>query len=606
MPKQLSIVETAFLYAKRGWRVVPLNGKIPLIKEWTINASTDIDVIQSWFHEYPDANIGIATGEKSGIFVLDIDGEQGEASLIDIQTTFGKLPETYEVETSRGRHLYFLQPPGTRTKSQAAGEIGPKLDVRGDGGQVVAPPSIHPDTKKQYKVLKDRAVSEAPVWLLELVSPQRSKKSVHDHLIPEKIKSGNRNAEMTRIAGKLRRNGFGAIEMFRCMMEVNTQRFHPPLKEDEVKTIANSIAKKDPARILIDGKTNDAEFVITVASSGKDEPTTWRWPLFLPRGMLIGWGGDPGLGKSTMAYTIAAIISRGGNLPGDDGQEKYDPATVIILSAEDDINKTIKPRLRVAGADMDRVKIISALTNTALPVSFPQHLTQLAELVRTSDAALVIIDPLDAFLGEDVDSHKNAEVRRAIMPLAQIAESTNCTIIILGHLNKSAQSSVMYRFGGSIAFTAAPRACFAFARSEDEKNPHCLFACVKTNVGKMPKSLKYEIAEELVSGIGGVAKIHWLGTSEETAASMLSTPVNGHGKRDKVGDAKEFLRETLKSGPRLSKEVEKECIAEGVAKRATLMEARGDVACAHKLGGEWYVALKGFDWGSWEREPGED
>jgi len=159
------------------------------------------------------------------------------------------------------------------------------------------------------------------------------------------------------------------------------------------------------------------------------------------------------------------------------------------LSAEDDKEKTIQPRLRVAGANMERVKIISALTATLQPVSFPAHFAQLAEIIRETEAALVVIDPLDAFLGEDIDSHKNTEVRRAVMPLAQMAGQMNCTIITLGHLNKSSQSSVMYRFGGSIAYTAAPRACFAFARSEDGTNGHCIFSCVKTNVGKMPKSL---------------------------------------------------------------------------------------------------------------------
>lgn len=601
-----SIVEAALGYASRGWRVVPLGGKIPLIKEWTANASTDIDTIAAWFHEFPEANVGIATGEKSGVFVLDVDGEKGEESLVDLETTFGKLPQTYEVETSRGRHLYFAQPAGVRTKSQASGEIGSKLDVRGDGGQVVAPPSVHPETKKQYKVRREMQPAVAPKWLLDLVNVAHRKAALADNQIPDKVRSGKRNAEMTRVAGKLRRIGLQPEEMFRAMLQINTDRFIPPLKDEEVRTIAKSIGAKDPARVLVDGRLNEAEFVVNAASDGKDEPTTWRWPLFLPRGMLIGWGGDPGLGKSTMAYTIAAALSKGELLPGDDGLEQYEPSNVIILSAEDDINKTIKPRLRVAGADMKHVKIISALTSIAQPVSFPQHLMQFAEIIRETHATLAIIDPLDAFLGEDIDSHKNAEVRRAIMPLAQIAENTDATIIMLGHLNKATQASTMYRFGGSIAFTAAPRACFAFARSEDGKEGHRIFACVKTNVGRMPKSLMYEIIEQQVDGIGGVAKIHWLGASEETAESVLSA--NGHSKSSALSDAKEYLRETLKDGPRLSSEVDKECLENGICKGRTLKAARGEVAKSWKRGAVWYTALKEFDWSTWkqEREPGED
>lgn len=603
--KAESILAAAFGYARRGWRVVPLNGKVPLVKEWTVAASIDIDTISAWFQEFPEANIGIATGEQSGVFVLDVDGEQGEATIKDMESTFGKLPETYEVETSRGRHLYFLQPSGIKTKSQASGQIGPKLDVRGDGGQVVAPPSIHPETKKRYSILRDVEVAIAPDWLLKLVSIAH-RKNLSDSLIPEKISKGNRNAAMTRIAGQLRRNGANASEMLAFMLQSNKLRFSPQLSETEIVTIAQSIAKKDPARCLVDGKTNDAEFVVSNASEGRDEPTTWRWPLFLPRGMLVGWGGDPGLGKSTMAYTVAAAVSKGAALPGDDGLERYETANVVILSAEDDKNKTIKPRLRVAGADMERVKIISALTNGAAPVSFPQHLMQLTELVRETQAQLVLIDPLDAFLGEDIDSHKNAEVRRAIMPLAQIAETMNATIIILGHLNKSSQNSVMYRFGGSIAFTAAPRACFAFARSEDGEKTHRIFACVKTNVGRMPPSLKFEIVEQQVEGIGGVAKVHWLGESTETAESVLAAATNGNAKHGALNEAKVFLREMLREGPRLSKEIEKECVEQGICKGRTLKSARLEVTSVHRLGREWYVALKGFDWGEWRREPGED
>ncbi len=606
MAKQLSIVDVALGYAQRGWRVVPLSGKVPLIKEWTANASVDVDVIHDWFREYPDANIGIATGEKSGIFVLDVDGEKGESSLIDLETTFGKLPQTYEVETSRGRHLYFAQPAGIRTKSQASGEIGSKLDVRGDGGQVVAPPSIHPETKRQYKIRREMQPAVAPKWLLDLVNVAHRKAALNDNQIPEKVRSGKRNAEMTRIAGKLRRIGLQPEEMYRAMLQINMDRFIPPLKDDEVRTIAKSIGAKDPARVLVDGRLNEAEFVVSAASDGKDEPTTWRWPLFLPRGMLIGWGGDPGLGKSTMAYTVAAALSRGELLPGDDGLEQYEPSNVIILSAEDDINKTIKPRLRVAGADMKYVRIISALTSVAQPVSFPQHLMQFAEIIRETHATLAIIDPLDAFLGEDIDSHKNAEVRRAIMPLAQIAENTDATIIMLGHLNKATQASTMYRFGGSIAFTAAPRACFAFARSEDGTVGHCIFACVKTNIGRMPKSLMYEIVEQQVEGVGGVAKIHWLGETEETAESALSG--NGSGKSGALQAAKDYLREALKDGPQLSALIEKECLEQGICKTMTLKSARKEITKAWRKDNKWYVALKIFDWSTWrqEREPGED
>src|SRR5271166_865787 len=105
-------LEAALQYAARGWRVIPLSGKAPRIADWPAKATTDKEQIISWWTEFPDSNIGILTGSSSGIFVLDIDGDQGELSLVDLEHAYGKLPPTYEVTTGRGRHLYFVVPGG--------------------------------------------------------------------------------------------------------------------------------------------------------------------------------------------------------------------------------------------------------------------------------------------------------------------------------------------------------------------------------------------------------------------------------------------------------------------------------------------------------------
>ena len=615
MKQPSSVLDAALLYAQRGWRVMPLRGKIPLLKDWTKVATTDVDTIHEWFHgDYADCNVGIATGEQSGIFVLDVDGEGGEQSYLDLEATWGKLPQTYEVKTGRGRQLYFLQPFGVHTKTQASGELGLKLDIRGDGGQVVAPPSVHPETHTKYLVINDCVPATAPKWLIDLITKDSQRTaSANTGEIPERIGKNARNATLTSIAGRMRRIGLTSDEMFHALREINTQRCVPALKENEIATICKSVGRYPPGRVFADGSLNDAEFCVTDASEGKDMPITWRWPLYLPKGMLVGWGGDPGQGKSTMAYTLAAYVSAGRKLPGDDGLEDYEPQNVIVLSAEDDRDKTIKPRLRIAGADMSRIKIVSALTKTTQPISFPRHLTQLAELIRETKAGLVMIDPLDSFLGEDVDSHKNADVRRAVMPLVQIAESTNCTMLVLGHLNKAAQSSAIYRFGGSIAFIAAARAAFSFADSETstEDDARHVMACVKTNVGKKPKSLLYRIADQHVEGVGSVAKIEFLGESSETAASTLAPAVNGNGKDKRSAqtrrDVEEFLRRELADGPRLSKDIMREFKRASICSERTFDTMRNDFSTTKKCGQRWFVGLKGCDFSDcYARQPGED
>ncbi|MEI6502612.1 MAG: bifunctional DNA primase/polymerase [Armatimonadota bacterium] len=145
--RKTELLEAALDYAARGWAVHPCKGKLPRINDWPNAASTDSEIISGWWAQWPTANIGIATGARSGIVVLDVDidpdkGIDGEASLAALEAKYGPSPETRQVRTGRGgRHLYFKH-PGHLVQTRA-GSLGPGLDVRGDGGLVIAPPSVH-------------------------------------------------------------------------------------------------------------------------------------------------------------------------------------------------------------------------------------------------------------------------------------------------------------------------------------------------------------------------------------------------------------------------------------------------------------------------------
>jgi hypothetical protein len=138
---QNSLLEHALQYAGRGWRVFPLRarGKTPLTKGGFKAATVDPRQIEAWWKKWPEANIGIATGAASGLFVLDIDGAHGEAHLVELQELYGCLPETLTVKTARGRHIYFALGPGQPPPCSS----GNGVDVRCSGGYVVAPPSVH-------------------------------------------------------------------------------------------------------------------------------------------------------------------------------------------------------------------------------------------------------------------------------------------------------------------------------------------------------------------------------------------------------------------------------------------------------------------------------
>ena len=177
-----STLDVALGYARRGWRVVPIppGEKFPRgITAWQTEGSTDEAKITHWWTQAPDHGIGIVTGATSGLWVLDVDtdrtqGKHGDESLAELEATHGPLPDTYEVVTgSGGRHLYFAWPddPTIEIRNDQSGQIGPDLDVRADGGFVVAPPSIHKyGTRYEVEATSAPAPVQAPAWLVEAAS----------------------------------------------------------------------------------------------------------------------------------------------------------------------------------------------------------------------------------------------------------------------------------------------------------------------------------------------------------------------------------------------------------------------------------------------------
>ena len=169
-PSSDVMLSEALELATMGLAVFPLRGKKPTTAHGCKDATTAPDLIRRAWRAHPGANIGVATGSPSGVFVVDIDGPAGEAALSTLETAHGALPPTVEVRTGRGRHLYFEMPTG-RLVANSTAKLGPKIDVRGEGGYVVAPPSVHPDTKTAYAYANEvYTFAAAPEWLLGLIS----------------------------------------------------------------------------------------------------------------------------------------------------------------------------------------------------------------------------------------------------------------------------------------------------------------------------------------------------------------------------------------------------------------------------------------------------
>jgi hypothetical protein len=245
-----SLHNAALELARRGVAVFPCQpkGKTPACQRGVHDATKDATRINSWWRACPELNIGIATGAISGFFVVDIDGEDGEASLCALEAKRGALPPTVEVITGNGRQCYF-RIGGHGAIGNTAGTIGAGIDTRGDGGYVLAPPSVHP-SGRAYAWSVDSAAefAEAPDWIHELIgahAPGQGKPLEHWHsVLTQKIANGTRNTTLASIAGKLLFHDVNIALIYDLLCCVNEARCHTPLSEAEVETIVLSVGKK--------------------------------------------------------------------------------------------------------------------------------------------------------------------------------------------------------------------------------------------------------------------------------------------------------------------------------------------------------------------------
>jgi hypothetical protein len=237
---RLMVLAAAHLYADYGWFVFPTSDKTPRVR-WSEEATRDHVQIDRWWKRWPDAGVAIVTGSKSGVFVLDVDGENGEESLEALERKYGKLPDTREARSGRGRHLYFVPPAGSSIRN-SQGTIGQGLDVRCDGGYIIAPPSYHAAKHKYYKWVAETALASLPPWLLTASANPAFRQSANSP-----ISEGTRNSTLTSIAGKMRREGSTFADILKVLESVNAERCDKPLETAEVRRIAESISRYPPA-----------------------------------------------------------------------------------------------------------------------------------------------------------------------------------------------------------------------------------------------------------------------------------------------------------------------------------------------------------------------
>ncbi len=275
-----SVAESAESYIERGFAVLPLKprSKIPATRHGKKDASNDPAQTAAWFSPSTNANIGILTGERSGLLVVDVDPRNdGEAGVERMARAYGELPSTLRAKTGGGGyHLYYRVPAGTDRLSDrpnAAGFRG--VDIKADG-YVVAAPSVHP-SGAQYEWEGDGPIADAPEWMIGLARGEKRVSAVPT-LTSAAVLEGGRNDTLFRMGSGLRAKGFSSEVIMAALRTENATRYSPPLDDDEVERIAESVMRYEPSAQFPETELGNARRLISlVAGDARFEPVSRSW-----------------------------------------------------------------------------------------------------------------------------------------------------------------------------------------------------------------------------------------------------------------------------------------------------------------------------------------
>jgi DNA polymerase III delta prime subunit len=322
------------------------------------------------------------------------------------------------------------------------------------------------------------------------------------------------------------------------------------------------------------------------------EPIAWLWPDWLAAGKLHILAGAPGTGKTTLALALAAAITRGGLWPDRTPAEL---GSVAMWSGEDDPKDVLIPRLLAMGADTSRVHIVSGITGPGgrAPYDPARDTALLAEALRdVPDVRLLLVDPIVSAVSGD--SHHNAETRRSLQPLVDLAAERRCALLGITHLSKgTAGRDPVERVTGSLAFGALARVVLmAFCEQPEEGAPgRRLFVRAKSNIGPDTGGYVYELRQDTLPSHPGIAasSVLWGAAVEGTARELMAVAEQANDEPTTEADAANFLRGLLADGPRAAKTIYADAEAAGYSRDAMKRAKRRIGASARKQGmaGGW-------------------
>ncbi len=451
-------MDAALRYAALGLPVFPCAPaqKTPVTPHGFHDATTDEATIRAWWRDNPRANVAIPTGAAAGAIVIDIDPRHGgETGLDELEARHGKLPETATSFTGGGGRHLFLQHPGGYVRC-TQGELAAGVDVKGDGGYVVMPPSAHPSgtvyTWELSSDIADVRPAPCPEWLISLVQPNGYEPLATRDPGGNGILEGQRNGTLARLAGAMRRVGMSQAEIFAALQQVNADRCTPPLPIREVERIAASIARYEPNAVSVALAEN--HWAQDRSPPVEPRPLSIRELMarhqmlrapviqgLLRRGETMNVIAPSKTGKSWLVLALAMTLATGRKW-----LDTFETVPGEVLIIDNELHaETLAHRipqvaecLRIGMNEIAETVHVQSMRGQLRDIF---SLGKYFESIEPGRFALVVLDAFYRFMPRDMDENDNGTMANIYNHVDALADRLGCSFVLIHHATKGNQSA---------------------------------------------------------------------------------------------------------------------------------------------------------------------
>lgn len=546
---------------------------------WLEQNSTNVMELEYWAKWLPESNWAVKCGPDSLGAVLDFDVKNGKHGLDEYQRCVQEYgPEwcdTVRVRTwSGGLQTYHIWQDGIVKDN--TGKVAPDVDCQGMGTYVVSPGSVVNGKRYEFDQGSDgeKDLSPFPQWAWERLHDDRNEPRRAKANGSGKFHQGDRTRALVSFAGRLFNVRIDFPDFLECLQVWNQRHCDPPLSTSEVARQAECY-HRFRAPVEAEGEVVKRKF-----SQIERRQIQWLWKPYMAAGMITLLSGDPGIGKSFVALDRAAEVTRNGGF-------------VLYLSIENPPEEVLAPRFEALRGNPEMIELIEGVEyggegdKQVRGITLRDLKILEKEIKLHENVQLIVVDPVQSYLGEKVDAHRSNETRPVLDGLTALCRRYGVAPLILRHCSKASTGKVLYRGLGSIDFTAA-------ARSElivGEQNGRMAMAHLKTNLSKRGPTLGYEIVESDGVMLYETGLFRWTGECDLKPEDLVDEEAIDEEQKSALDEAEAFLKDLLASGPLDNKQVVSIGKDAGIADR-TLKRAKARLkirAVRSRTGWDWVL-----------------